>query len=106
MKRTTLFLDESTDRELRLMAQRKKLPVAVLVRDALGRYLHADKRGKGLNLRFLAVGRSGHHDTAERAEELLWSDLRPHSSDYRRRARIGRKKRDSSLRSERKAHAE
>jgi hypothetical protein len=96
MKRTTLFLDESTERELRLMAQRKKLPVAALVRDALGRYLHEVNRSKGLRLRFLAVGRSGHHDTAERAEELLWGDLQPHSSDSRRRRRSGNIKRDTS----------
>jgi hypothetical protein len=36
MKRTTLFLEEGTDRELRLLPQREKLPVAALVRDALG----------------------------------------------------------------------
>jgi len=80
MKRTTLFLEEATERELRLLAQREKLPVAALVRDALGRYLDEARRGKELRLRFLAAGRSGHHDTAERAEELLWRDLQPHSS--------------------------
>ncbi len=46
MKRMTLFLDEGMDRELHLLAQREKLPVAALVRDALGRYLHEAKRGK------------------------------------------------------------
>jgi predicted DNA-binding ribbon-helix-helix protein len=92
MKRTTLFLEEATDRELRLLAQREKLPVAALVRDALGRYLDHAKRGKGLRLRFLAAGRSGHHDTAARAEELLWDDLQPHSSGRRARTRArGRK---------------
>ena len=92
MKRTTLFLEEGTERELHLLAQRKKLPVAALVRDALGRYLDEAKRGKGFSLRFLAAGRSGHHDTAERAEELLWSDLQPHSSARRARNRArGRK---------------
>jgi hypothetical protein len=80
MKRTTLFLEEGTERELRLLSQRKKLPVAALVRDALGRYLDEAKRGKGLRLRFLAAGRSGHHDTAQRAEELLWGSLQPHST--------------------------
>jgi hypothetical protein len=88
MKRTTLFLEEGTERELHLLAQREKLPVAALVRDALGRYLDEAKRGKGLRLRFLAAGRSGHHDTAERAEELLWADLQPHSSGPRGRTRV------------------
>jgi hypothetical protein len=80
MKRTTVFLDEATTRELQLLAQREKLPVAALVRDALGRYLGEAKRGKELRLRFLGTGRSGHGDTAERAEEALWGDLQPHSS--------------------------
>ena len=87
MKRTTLFLDEGMDRELHLLAQREKLPVAALVRDALERYLHEAKRGKGLRLRFLAAGRSSHHDTAECAEEVLWGDLQPHSSGPRPRTR-------------------
>ena len=87
MKRTTIFLDEGTDRELHHLARREKLPVAALVRDALGRFLDEARRGKGLRLRFLAVGRSGHHDTAERAEELLWSDIQPHSSNPRPRTR-------------------
>lgn len=79
MKRTTLFLDEATDRELRHLAQRQKLPVAALVREALGRFLDEARRGKEMRLRFLAAGRSGHHDTAERAEVLLWGDLPSHS---------------------------
>jgi len=91
MKRTTLFLEESTDRELRLLAQQVNLPVAALVRDALDRFLQDSARGKGLKLRFLAAGRSGHHDTAERAEELLWGDRPRHSSDSRKRTGKGRK---------------
>jgi hypothetical protein len=92
MKRTTLFLEEGTERELRLLAQREKLPVAALVRDALGRYLDEARRGRELRLRFLEAGRSGHHDTAERAEELLWGELQPHSSRPRARARARRRK--------------
>ena len=86
MKRTTFFLDEGMDRELHLLAQQEKIPVAALVRDALGRYLDQARRGRGLRVRFLAAGRSGHRDTAERAEELLWRDLQPHSSSPRPRA--------------------
>ena len=71
MKPIVIFLDEATNRELQLLAQREKLPVAALVRDALGRYLGEAKHVEGLRLRFLGIGRSGHHDTAERAEELL-----------------------------------
>jgi hypothetical protein len=87
MKRTTIFLEEGTNRDLQLLAQREKVSVAALVRDALERYLDEAKRGQGLRLRFLAAGRSGHHDTGERAEEVLLSDLRPHSSGPRLRTR-------------------
>jgi hypothetical protein len=85
MRRTTIFLDESTDRELLLLAQRERVPVAALVREALDRYLEEPNRNKRLRLDFLAIGRSGHHDTAERAEEILWGDLDPHTG--RRRTR-------------------
>ena len=55
MKRTSFFLDEGMDRELHLLAQQEKVPVAALVRDALGRYLDDARRGRGLRLRFLAA---------------------------------------------------
>jgi transcriptional regulator with XRE-family HTH domain len=42
-------------------------------------------------MRFLAAGRSGHLDTAERAEELLWGELGPHESSPRPRARARRR---------------
>ena len=89
MKRTTLFLDEGTERELHLLAQRQRRPVAALVRDALSRYLNQARRRQGLRLRFLAVGRSGHGDTAARAEELLWED--PPSAARQRRGASGGK---------------
>ena len=87
MKRTTLFLHEETDQELRALARRKGLPIATLVRDALGRYLAELRRHEGLQLKFLVVGRSGHRHTSERAETLLWRDLAPHSPGARRAAR-------------------
>ena len=88
MKRLIVFLDEPTTRELQLLAQREKLPVAALVRDALGRYLGEAKHGKGLRLRFLGTGRSRHHNTAERAKEVLWGDLQPHSSAPRPQRKV------------------
>jgi hypothetical protein len=91
MNRTTLFLDEGTNRELQLLAQRQKRPVAALVREALGRYLDEAKRGKGLHLRFVAAGRSGHSDTARRSEELPWGDLQPHPADPRPQRRTRRR---------------
>lgn len=74
------------------MARRVRLPVSALVRDALSRFLEAAMNDKAPQLRFLAAGRSGHRDTAERAEELLWGDLGPHESGSRPRARARRRR--------------
>jgi hypothetical protein len=72
MKRTTFFVEESMDHELRALARRKGVPVAALVRESLARYVTEEKRGQSFALRFLGQGRSGRQDVAERHEELLW----------------------------------
>ena len=83
MKRTTLFLDEQLEHDLRLLSKRKGLPLASVVREAMAQYVVAEKaRGQG-SVRFMAAGRSGHSDTAERQEELLWGDLEPHGGTPR-----------------------
>jgi hypothetical protein len=84
MKRTTIFLDESAERDLKALAQRRDVPMADLVREALGRYLVEEKRGESAPLSFIAIGRSGRSDTAERHEELLW--LEPHPSEPAKKA--------------------
>jgi predicted transcriptional regulator len=73
MKRTTLFLDEETDSDLKAIARRQGRPVAGLVREAIETYVSQQKRPGKVRLGFLAQGRSGYTDTAERHEELLWS---------------------------------
>jgi hypothetical protein len=77
MKRTTIFLDADLERRLRDAARRDGRPAAGLVREALDLYL-ASRDAAASSLPSLA-GRfaSGHTDTADRADELLWSD--PHS---------------------------
>ncbi len=73
MKRTTIFIDEATERDLRAIAERDRRPVSGLVREALGSYV-ARRKKEGTRLGFVAIGRSGHGDTAEVHEELLWRD--------------------------------
>jgi hypothetical protein len=78
MKRTTLFLDEQLEHDLRALSKRKGLPLASVVREAMAQYIANEKQRGRAAVRFLASGRSGHVHTAERHEELLWGDLDPH----------------------------
>src|SRR5262245_33719804 len=80
MKRTTVFLDEGLESDLQSLARRSGSPVSSLVREALSRYVQQAKKEQPFRLRFLGVGRSGHSDTAERNEELLFRDLSPHGA--------------------------
>ncbi len=73
MKRTTIFIDEALERDLRAIAERDRRPVSGVVREALGSYVARRKKG-GPKLGFVAFGRSGRRDTAEVHEELLWRD--------------------------------
>ena len=77
MKRTTVFLDEGLERDLKALAARRGEPAATLVREALGEYV-ARHRPAEPRLGFLAAGRSGRSDVAETHEEILWRDLAPH----------------------------
>ncbi len=73
MKRTTIFLDEADERELEHLARGRGAPKASLVREAISEYL-ARRRGEveAQPLAFVAIGRSGRSDVAERHEELLF----------------------------------
>jgi predicted transcriptional regulator len=72
MRRTTIFLDEQLDRELKALARRAGRPTASLVREALADYVVGARETPPRGLGFVAAGRSGRPDTAERHEELLW----------------------------------
>ncbi len=100
MKRTTIFLDEQIERELRAAAEREGRPTAAIVREAVEQYIVAHRRGKA-TAGFVAVADSGYTDTAERHEELLWTDDQarrgegarqtgPDATTRRRRARAKR----------------
>jgi len=80
MKRTTIFIEEHVERDLQAIARRRKQPVASLVREAVAQYVADEKRAGGATPGFVAIGRSGSSDTAERHEDLLWRDLDPHEA--------------------------
>jgi hypothetical protein len=75
MKRTTVFLDESTERDLKTLAYRRNEPVSHLVREALSRYVASEIEAAWRLPSFVGAFDSGHTDTAERHEELLFKGL-------------------------------
>lgn len=90
MKRTTIFLDEGLERDMKAMAESRGEPMALLVREALGRYVTTETKRRRPALRFLAAGHSGTSDTAARHEELVFRDLKPHGTSPRRTRRSRR----------------
>ena len=77
VKRTTVFLAEDAERDLKSLAARQGEPVASLIREAIDEYLASRKKERRA-LGFVAAARSGRDDVATRHEELLWMDLAPH----------------------------
>lgn len=77
MKRTTIFVPESLERDLQLYARRERKPAAAIVREAIAEYL-ARGRSRHALPSFTAAFDSGQTDTAERHEELLFDTLSPH----------------------------
>jgi len=84
MKRTTIFVPESLERDLQLWARREGKPVASVVRDALAAYLTGHRSGARLPS-YAGIGDSGRRDVAERHEDTLFRDLDPHGSMRRAR---------------------
>jgi predicted DNA-binding protein len=72
MKRTTVFVEERLEAELRALSARRGKPVASLVREAVEAYVASQRDEAAPALRFQAAGRSGRRDVAERHEDLLW----------------------------------
>jgi metal-responsive CopG/Arc/MetJ family transcriptional regulator len=68
-ERTSVTLPASLAHRLTYEARRTRRSVSAVVRDALTEYL---SKGGPVELpAFVGIGRSGHADTAERAEEIL-----------------------------------
>lgn len=85
MKRTTLFIEAQHERELQALARRSGRPMAALVREAVAQYIVTERGRDTGRLAFVAAGRSGHTDTAERHEALLFESERPAPSRPARR---------------------
>ena len=56
MKRTTVFLDETLERDLQAIARQEKRPVASLVREALATYVANREPTSAPALSFVGVG--------------------------------------------------
>jgi hypothetical protein len=76
MRRTSLFLDAKILRDLKTAADRRKVSVASLVREAIARYLSEPTGAARLPS---VTGRfsSGKKNTSTRVDDLLWRD--PHA---------------------------
>ena len=77
MKRTTIKLPDDLDARLRQEAQRRKLTVSDLTREAIAAHL---KWGGPRTLLAAKAGRSGLAEVSERIEEILRNDSAPHTA--------------------------
>jgi hypothetical protein len=73
MRRTTVFVEESVERELDLIAAREGRPKAELIREALARYVAQAPTAPAP--RFVAIAGSGQSDVADRHEEILSAEI-------------------------------
>ena len=74
MKRTTISLPDDLAKDVEREAQRRRVSISTVTRDALREHIEKPAANR---LPFIGIGRSGHHDTARRAEEILareWGD--------------------------------
>jgi predicted transcriptional regulator len=70
MKRTTISLPDDMAQALDREARRQGTSVSAVAREALADRLRL-QAGQARDLQFAALGRSGTHDTARRADEIL-----------------------------------
>jgi Arc/MetJ-type ribon-helix-helix transcriptional regulator len=74
MKRTTISLPHDLAQDVEREAQRRRVSISTVTRDALREHIQRQATSR---LPFIGIGRSGRHDTARRAEEILareWGD--------------------------------
>ncbi len=76
MRRTSLFLDDKLLRAVKRVADRRRVSVAAVIREAVAGYL-ADPSGGGSVPSITGRFASGMHDTCEKVDDLLWSE--PHA---------------------------
>jgi Arc/MetJ-type ribon-helix-helix transcriptional regulator len=78
MRRATISLPDELARDVEREAQRRRVSVSEVAREALREHLDG-RAASGLS--FIGIGSSGGGDTARRAEEILareWGDARGH----------------------------
>ena len=80
MKRTTIFVPEELERDLRLYARRQGRPTAWVFREAVAEYLARRREASELPS-FTAAFDSGRRTTAARHEEILFRNLDPHGAE-------------------------
>jgi hypothetical protein len=90
-----MFIEAELERDLRLHAGRLGRSTASVVREALAQWVDAQRAAPTARPGFVATGRSGHADTAERAEELVFGSLDPHGARAGRQVRAPRQARRS-----------
>jgi len=77
MRRTTIFLPESLDRQLQQFARHHDRPVAEIVREALTAHLDANRQP----FRMPETFDSGETDVSERIDELAFKNFKIHGDD-------------------------
>ena len=70
MKRSTIFIDEELEAEIRHLARIKGRKLSNVIREALKEYVEKRKNRKGLS--FVGIGRSGHRNISGTFEKRLW----------------------------------
>ena len=93
MKRTTIFLPESLERDLQGEARRTGKALASVVREALVEYVVSRQQKGTRTLSFVACGAGDRTDIAERHEELLWPSPDQDASPASPRKTVRRKAR-------------
>ncbi len=76
MHRTTISMPDDVSSGLEREARRRRIPVSQVAREAIEAHL-GRTGGERRKIRFAALGRSGHRDTAQTLDEILakeWAD--------------------------------
>ncbi len=76
MRRTTVFLEEELVKKARRYAAKRQTSFAQVVREALLQYVNEEGSVKRKLPSLAGQFASGHSDTSERVDELLWKN--PH----------------------------
>ena len=70
MKRTTIFIDEEIEQEIKLIARQRGKKVSEIIREAIDDYLSKHRKHKKYS--FVGLGSSNRSDISENHEEELW----------------------------------